>query len=239
MNGVRIHEDERFGNVRTLEEDGKVLFCGSDVAKALGYSNPNKAINDHCRAITKRSTPISGKTQDINFIPEGDVYRLIAHSKLPQAQEFETWIFDDVLPSIRKHGAYMTPETIESVLLNPDTIINLALQLKAERAKVAEMTPKAEYYDVVAKSEGMMNFRETAKMLQISEKKFIAAIERHGLCYRNSEMKLVPYARRIDSGWFVVKEIPYFTVNGPRTTLQTMITPKGREKIFELIKGEV
>lgn len=239
MNGVRIHEDERFGNVRTLEEDGKVLFCGADVAKALGYARPSEAVAKHAKGTLKRRILTNGGEQEMSFIPEGDVYRLIASSRLPQAQEFETWIFDDVLPSIRKHGAYMTPETIESVLMNPDTIITLAQQLKAERAKVAEMTPKAEYYDVVAKSEGMMNFRETAKMLQISEKKFIAAIERHGLCYRNSEMKLVPYARRIDSGWFVVKEIPYFTVNGPRTTLQTMITPKGREKIFELIKGEV
>lgn len=76
------------------------------MAKALGYANPNKAINDHCRAITKRSTPISGKIQEINFISEGDVYRLIAHSKLPEAEKFESWVFDEVLPSIRKQGKY-------------------------------------------------------------------------------------------------------------------------------------
>lgn len=110
MNGLQIYQNSMFGRVRTMEADGKVIFCGSDVAKALGYMNPNKAINDHCRAITKRSTPISGKIQEINFISEGDVYRLITHSKLPTAEQFERWVFDDVLPSIRKTGKYETPQ---------------------------------------------------------------------------------------------------------------------------------
>lgn len=106
MNELTVFQNEQFGTVRVVEEDGRTLFCGSDVAKALGYSNPNKAINDHCRAITKRSTPISGKIQEINFVAEGDVYRLIAHSKLPAAERFESWVFDEVIPSIRKTGAY-------------------------------------------------------------------------------------------------------------------------------------
>lgn len=89
-NQLSVFKNEEFGNVRTIIESNQVLFCGADVAKALGYSNPNKAINDHCRAITKRSTPISGKIQEVNFIPEGDVYRLITHSKLPSAERFES-----------------------------------------------------------------------------------------------------------------------------------------------------
>ena len=117
MNDLQIFKSDKFGEIRTLEdESGKVLFCGSDVAKALGYTNPNKAINDHCRAITKRYTPISGKMQEINFIPEGDVYRLITHSKLPAAQQFESWVFDEVIPSIRRNGAYMTDSTLEQAL---------------------------------------------------------------------------------------------------------------------------
>ena len=105
MNDLQIFKSDQFGEIRTLEdESGKVLFCGSDVAKALGYTNPNKAINDHCRAITKRSTPISGKVQSINFIPEGDVYRLIIRSKLPAAEKFELWVFDAVIPTIRRIG---------------------------------------------------------------------------------------------------------------------------------------
>ena len=111
MNELQIFSNPAFGEIRTLEEHGKPLFCGSDVAKALGYTNPNKAVNDHCRAITKRSTPISGKMQYINFIPEGDVYRLITHSKLPAAEQFEHWVFDEVLPALRQNGTYsVTPE---------------------------------------------------------------------------------------------------------------------------------
>ena len=100
-----------------LEEDGRTLFCGSDVAKALGYARPNDAIAAHCRATVKRSTPISGKMQEINFIPEGDVYRLITHSKLPEAEKFERWVFDEVIPSIRKTGGYIAgQETMGSII---------------------------------------------------------------------------------------------------------------------------
>lgn len=134
-NGLMIFANPEFGNVRIIEEGNKYLFCGTDVAKALGYTNPNKAIRDHCRGRTKRSTPISGKVQEINFISEGDVYRLIVHSRLPGAERFEKWVFDEVLPTIRKHGAYMTPKTIEKVLYNPEFIINLAQKLKSEQER--------------------------------------------------------------------------------------------------------
>ena len=109
MNELKVFENAEFGSVRTVEENGKVLFCGSDVAKALGYSNVSDALKRHCRAIVKHDTPISGKMQAINFIPEGDVYRLITHSKLPSAEKFESWVFDEVLPSIRKTGSYQKP----------------------------------------------------------------------------------------------------------------------------------
>lgn len=88
------------------------------MAKALGYKNPNKAINDHCRAITKRYSPISGKMQEVNYVSEGDVYRLISKSKLPDAEKFEHWVFDDVIPSIRKHGAYATEATIDKIIVH-------------------------------------------------------------------------------------------------------------------------
>lgn len=102
---IQVFENVDFGEMRScIENDGTILFCASDVAKALGYKNPNKAVNDHCRAITKRYTPISGKTQEINFIPEGDVYRLIVRSKLPSAVKFERWVFDEVIPLARHIG---------------------------------------------------------------------------------------------------------------------------------------
>lgn len=120
MSNLAIFENKAFGSVRTLiEDDGTVLFCASDVAKILGYTNPNKAINDHCRAITKRYTPISGKEQEINFIPEGDVYRLIIKSRLPAAEQFERWVMDEVLPSIRKTGSYSTKKPDSYMIEDP------------------------------------------------------------------------------------------------------------------------
>mgnify|MGYP000969523617 FL=1 len=104
MNELKVFENEEFGKVRMAEIDGKPYFCGSDVASALGYKRPNDAVSAHCRATAKHSIPISGKMQDVNFISEGDLYRLITHSKLESAERFETWVFDEVLPCIRKNG---------------------------------------------------------------------------------------------------------------------------------------
>lgn len=152
MSNIEIFQSEEFGEIRTIEEEGKVLFCASDVAKALGYVNPNKAVNDHCRAITKCSTPISGKLQEINFIPEGDVYRLITHSKLPSAEKFESWIFDEVLPAIRKTGGYVNdteafvdayfagiPEEMKAIIrVSLDTIKIKDGIIEAQKQTIAE-----------------------------------------------------------------------------------------------------
>ena len=112
MKEPAIFTNPEFGNIRTLEtEDGKVLFCASDVARSLGYSRPNDAIRVHCRCTAKHSIPhpqSPDKTIEMSFIPEGDVYRLIVHSKLPNAVKFESWVFDEVLPTIRKTGSYGT-----------------------------------------------------------------------------------------------------------------------------------
>ena len=105
MQEPAIFTNPEFGNIRTLEtEDGKVLFCASDVASALGYSNTRDAISRHCKGVVKRDTLTNGGKQEMSFIPEGDVYRLIANSKLPDAVKFEAWVFDEVLPTIRKTG---------------------------------------------------------------------------------------------------------------------------------------
>ena len=145
-NRPQVFENPEFGKVRTLMENDKILFCASDVANALGYSNPRKATSDHCRCVTKRDVPHPQSCEKIismSFIPEGDVYRLITHSKLPSAEKFESWVFDEVLPSIRKHGAYMTEETIQRTLTDPDYLIQLATVLKEEKAKRLEAEKKA------------------------------------------------------------------------------------------------
>lgn len=114
MEKLQIFNNEEFGQIRTIEEKGNILFCGSDVAKALGYDQPQKAINRHCRYGTKHTVPHPqsvNKTIDMLFIPEGDLYRLIVSSKLPSAEKFEHWVFDEVLPAIRKTGTYSVQST--------------------------------------------------------------------------------------------------------------------------------
>lgn len=106
MTEIQTYTNAAFGSVRILYEDGKPLFCGADACKALGYKNQSKALNDHCKGVTKRYIPTSGGKQQANFLPEGDLYRLITHSKLPSAEKFERWVFDEVLPAIRKSGMY-------------------------------------------------------------------------------------------------------------------------------------
>ena len=102
MNELKIFQNPQFGDVRTITENGVTLFCGADVARALGYKRPKDAIAAHCKGAVKRRTLTSGGEQEMNFIPEGDIYRLAARSELPGADAFERWIFDEVLPSIRK-----------------------------------------------------------------------------------------------------------------------------------------
>ena len=135
MNELQIFNSPEFGEIRTIEENGKVMFCGSDVARALGYVKPQNAISTHCKGALKRGTLTERGMQQLLFILEGDLYRLIVNSKLPSAEKFERWIFDEVLPAIRKHGAYMTPEKLEEVILNPDTMIKLCTALKDEQDK--------------------------------------------------------------------------------------------------------
>lgn len=248
MNELKIFNNPDFGEVRTLEENGEVLFCASDVAKALGYARPNDAISQHCRATVKRSSPISGKMQEINFIPEGDVYRLIARSKLPSAEQFERWVFDEVLPSIRKHGAYMTPETLQAAIMNPDIMIQLCQQLKAEqdkntalRADLSKatvqntiMAPKADYFDELVERNTLTNFRETAKQLGVKQKAFINFLMERKFIYRDKRGKLLPYADKND-GLFEVKEC--FNNATQWAGTQTLVTPKGRETFRLLCQG--
>lgn len=119
MNELKVFSNPEFGKVRTITEQGKTLFCGSDVAKALGYKRPADAITAHCKGSVIRRLPTNGGKQDMKFIPEGDIYRLAAKSELPGADEFERWIFDEVLPTIRKTGQYtarpMTDYQMESI----------------------------------------------------------------------------------------------------------------------------
>ena len=148
-NNLQIFENDNFGQLRTIDDNGKVMFIASDVAKMLGYTNASKAISDHCRYVTKRYIPHpQGKgTLEVNVIPEGDLYRLITHSKLPAAEKFESWVFDEVLPTIRKHGNYAAPKQ-ESKSKSIDLEIRLnnsRARMASEYRRIAEMTDIKEY----------------------------------------------------------------------------------------------
>lgn len=241
MNELMIFNNPEFGEIRTIEEGGKVLFCGSDVAKALGYKNPTKAIADHCKGTVERRTNDSlGRQQNMKFIPEGDIYRLAAKSELPGADKFESWIFDDVLPSIRKHGAYMTSDIIDKMITSPEFGIKLLTTLKDERdrRKTLEaansaltvdnqiMKPKADYFDELVERNTLTNFRETAKQLGIPPKKFVDFLLEHKYVYRDKRGKLLPYQDK-NNGLFEVKEC--FNDKTKWSGTQTLVTPKGRE----------
>ena len=131
MNEIQIFNNPEFGDVRTLEIEGKPYFIGNDIAKALGYSVPKDAISRHCKGALNHRLLTEGGMQEMKVIPEGDVYRLIVKSQLPEAEKFESWVFDDVLPSIRKTGLYAADE----LLNNPDLMIEAMQKLKAERLK--------------------------------------------------------------------------------------------------------
>ena len=140
-NEIQIFNNPKFGNVRMIEENGNVLFCGNDVASALGYKSPKDAISTHCRgAVKRRLTDALGREQETVVISEGDIYRLAARSKLPGADEFESWIFDEVLPSIRKTGGYQTKAMTTAQMFAMQAKVNLeqeqrlaALESRAER----------------------------------------------------------------------------------------------------------
>ena len=231
MNDLQIFTNPAFGSVRTFNDDGAVLFCGSDVAKALGYSRPNEAVGDHCKGTVKRRTPTTSGTQEMSFIPEGDVYRLIVRSNLPAAETFERWVFDEVLPTIRKHGMWAK----EELLNNPDTLLEVVTRLKEEHdarklleAQNAALLPKGEYYDALVDRDMLTSFRDTAKLIGIGERSFIFALLDDKYIYRDLSGRLAPYAER-NNGYFRVKEY----TRCEHTGLQTLITMKGREHFMK------
>ena len=242
---IRIFEHQEFGSVRTITEDGKTYFCGVDVAKALGYTNPRKAVRDHTRCGTKRSIPhpqAPDKTMEMTFVPEGDLYRLIMHSKLPSAERFESWVFDEVLPAIRRHGAYMTDSLLEQVAANPELILQLAQKLLEERQmreslehQLRAVQPKADYFDTFVNPNGCTNIRNTAKELEIPEREFISYLLEHHYLYRDKQDQLMPYAAYTKKEYFYLRD--FYKPNGVLSQ-QTMFTCRGKNHIRRLIKGK-
>ena len=169
MNDLTIFQSEQFGTVRTLDEEGKILFCGTDVAKALGYANSRDALRRHCKGVVKHDigvqtgmktdgTPATQKMEML-FITEGDLYRLITHSRLPAAEAFEKWVFDEVLPTIRKTGQYKaesepeTPPTSQTPKPKPQYALERSYHLDEEERMKRDwfnfmLASISSYYDI-------------------------------------------------------------------------------------------
>jgi len=248
MQEIRVFESAEFGEVRTVEIDGKPFFAGTDIARALGYSRPNDAVSAHCRATVKRSTPISGKMQEINYISEGDVYRLIVSSKLPAAEKFVRWVFDEVLPSIRKHGLY----AIDEIIANPDLGIKALQALKAEREariaaeldkavltqQVAELRPKASYYDLILQCASLLSVTEISKDYGMSAKAFNKKLHELKIQYQQSGVWFL-YAEYQDGGYTQTKTQNYCRSDGTQGARTHMYwTQKGRLFLYERLKAE-
>ena len=219
---IEIFNNEEFGRVRIIEENGSFLFCASDVAKALGYSNIHGTIKRHCRGVLKRYTPTSSGVQEISFIPEGDVYRLIVHSKLPSAERFERWVFDEVLPALRKNGIYITDPLVKQFARDPDFAHAVVDALYEQTERVNRLLPKADYFDAFVDPGDAVSIRIAAKQLGVSEHWLVRLLVGCRMLYRCNG-RLVPYADRRFRGMFAVKE------------RRTMVTPLGKQVLHDFI----
>ncbi len=203
MNELQIFNNPKFGQVRTLQTSESVLFGATDIARALGYVNPNDAILRHCRGIVKHevieNSGFGPRKVTINFIPEGDIYRLTIKSELPGAEQFESWIFDEVLPTIRKTGGYsMVPKTFAEAL-------RLAADLEEEKQR---LLPKAQGYDYLMNASGTVTIGEAAKIIDIKgigPNKFFKLLVAEEIIFKRGNSYL-PYSDYKEH--FIVKQNP-------------------------------
>lgn len=227
--------------VRTVEMNGELWFVLKDVCEVLGLTDTGRTAERLDPDELTRTTLVSGgQNREMFVINESGLYNVILRSDKPEAKPFRKWVTSEVLPSIRKHGAYMTPETLQAAILNPDTMIQLCQQLKAEQDKNAALTaansqltvdkqnmqPKADYFDELVDRNLLTSFRETAKQLEIKEKVLIQFLLEKKYIYRDKKGKLMPYAEK-NNGLFEVKEC--FNEKTQWSGTQTLVTPKGRE----------
>lgn len=229
MQNLMTFSNPDFGEIRTLERDGDPWFVGKDIAEALGYADTNKAIAMHVDEEDKLNdkTALSLGQRGGWLINESGLYSLVLSSKLPTARQFKRWVTSDVLPSIRKNGGYIAGQSE----LSPAELLAQALKVAdrvlAERdARIAALQPKADYFDALIDRATLTNFRETAKELGASPKKFVAFLLDQKYLYRDQRGKLLPYEAKND-GLFTVKECK--SDKTPWSGTQTLVTPKGRE----------
>lgn len=240
MNELQLFQFED-NQIRTVSSNGIIWFSAPDVTNALKLTNTTVALKSlDGDEVTKFN--LGGLSGETNFISEPGLYKLIGASRKPAAKRFNRWVTHEVLPSIRKHGAYMTPETIEKAIYNPDFIINLATQLKDEQAKTAALTadnetmkPKALFADAVATSHTSILIGDLAKLIRqngvdIGQNRLFAWLRDHGYLISKGDRRNMPTQRAMDLELFDIKERTFQNPDGSvRITKTTKVTGKGQQ----------
>lgn len=253
-NEIKVFSNEEFGSIRRVEVDGEFWLVGKDVAQVLGYKNPQEAIRTHVddddKGVSEILTP--GGKQNVPIINESGLYSLVLSSKLPSAKKFRRWVSSEVLPSIRKHGAYMTPETLEAAILNPDYLIKVATALKQEtekrkalESKVQADAPKVLFADSVAASSSTVLVGELAKIMRqngvdMGERRLFRWMRDNGyLIKRNGTDYNMPTQASMEQGLFRIKETVINHSDGHTSVSKTpKVTGKGQTFFLNKFLGE-
>ena len=243
---LQVFNSTEFGSVRTTTVNGEVMFVAKDIATILGYINPRDAINKHVddedKGVAKCDTP--GGIQDLTIINESGLYSLILSSKMPNAKKFKHWVTAEVLPVIRKHGMY----AIDEILENPDLAIAALTQLKEERERrkqleyqtliqrqqIAEMQPKASYYDLILQNKNTVPITQIAKDYGMSGRKFNELLHELGVQYKFRKTWLL-YQQYTECGYTQSRT---YAIDESRSVMHTYWTQKGRLFLYDLLKSE-
>ena len=252
MADVQIFKNEQFGEIRTVvNESGEPLFCASDVAKALGYARPADAVTDHCKGVYILPTPTNGGVQQVKFIKEADVYRLVMKSKTPNAEMFQDWVCEEVLPSIRKHGGYMVAkedETVEELMARCLIVANETLKRRDERIRlleavnteqakaISEMSPKATYYNIILQSPSTITVTQIAQDYGKSAKAFNKLLHELGI-QRKVGRQWVLYSEYISNGYVQSATEPMKNSHSGRSYTYSRWTQKGRIFLYNELKN--
>ena len=244
QNKLQLFTHSEFGQLGVLLIDGKPYFPASACAKALGYINPRDAIIKHCRCVVKRDIPHPQNPErvlKVNIIPEGDLYRLIVHSKLPSAQRFESFVFDDILPRIRKYGAYLTDEAIHNLLRHPDfafKVFEVMLEERSKNAalqeKLAVAAPKSLYCDEILSAENAIQISIIAKDYGISAISLNKILHEMGIQFKVGKTWLL-YQVYADKG-YIRSETIKIAIN--KSVVRTLWTQKGRMFIYSKLRDK-
>lgn len=251
MNDMKIFENSEFGAVRVVDVNGEPWFVARDVASALGYVDTTQAIRMHCeKAKDFRGVEMTATATPMKIIPEEDVYALIFGSRLESAKQFRRWICDEVLPAIRKHGGYLTPAKLEEALTDPDTIIRLATNLKAERekrqaleAKAAADRPKVVFAESIEVAKTSILVGEMAKLIKqatgcdMGQNRFFEWLRANGYLHKGGSARNMPTQRCIDAGWMEIKEGTRIGSSGEcHITRTPKVTGKGQIYFVNLFR---